>query len=314
MTSDGENQDVHEEPVMPGHRSGFVAVVGRPNAGKSTLMNAFLGEKLAIVSPKPQTTRVRQLGILTRPDAQIVFVDTPGIHSAKTPLDAYMVREAVDAVPDADLILLLVDASVEPDDNDRRIAELVNRASGVPAILALNKVDLIAKDALEEKLGAYQALTPEAQPVPISAARGDKVAQLLDQIAQTLPEGPRFYPSDQLTDTQLRDNAAEIVREKILLMFHEEIPHSVAVLVDEFKERSDQMTYIGATIFVEKDSQKGILIGHKGSALKRIGQAARPDLEAMLGTKVYLELWVKVLKNWRRDARALKRFGYTQKT
>ena len=298
---------------MPGHRSGFVAVVGRPNAGKSTLMNAFLGEKLAIVSPKPQTTRARQLGILTRPDAQIIFVDTPGIHSARSPLDEFMVKEAVDSMPDADLVLLLVDASVEPDENDRRIGDLVNRAR-VPAVLALNKIDLIAADALDGKLGAYQALTPEALPVPISAARGDQVAQLLERLVEMLPEGPRFYPSDQLTDTQLRDNAAEIIREKILLLFQDEIPHSVAVAVDEFKERSEQMTYIGATIYVEKDSQKGILIGQKGSALKRIGQTARPDLEEMVGTKVYLELWVKVLKNWRRDARALKRFGYTQKT
>lgn len=312
--SDGFETDELDEEVPPGHRSGFVAVVGRPNAGKSTLMNALLGEKLAIVSPKPQTTRLRQLGILTRPDAQIIFVDTPGIHTARTPLGDYMVKEATDAVPNADMVLLLVDVSAEPDEDDGHIAKLVRQSPHIPCILALNKIDTVQKNVLAERQTAFHALIPAAKPVPISAARGDNLDDLLQQIIATLPEGPRFYPSDQLTDTQLRENAAEIIREKILLLFQDEIPHSVAVMVDEFKERSSQLTYIGATIYVEKDSQKGILIGHKGAALKRIGERARPDLEEMLGTKVFLALWVKVLKNWRRDARALKRFGYTQKT
>jgi GTP-binding protein Era len=314
MTTDSFEHDEIEQPITPGHRSGFVAVVGRPNAGKSTLMNALLGEKLAIVSPRPQTTRGRQLGILTRPDAQVIFVDTPGVHAAQTPLGEYMVAEAVDAVPNADVVLFLVDASREPDDDDQRIAAVINKVKQNPVVLALNKIDLLPESAQEAKLAAFRALSPAAQPIAISAARGDNLVQLFDLLISLLPEGPRFYPTDQLTDTQLRDNVAEVIREKILLIFKEEIPHAVAVVVDEFKERSEDMTYIEATIYVEKDSQKGILIGHKGAALKKIGESARPDLEEMLGTRVYLSLWVKVLKNWRRDAQALKRFGYTQKT
>lgn len=298
--------------LPPDHRAGFVAVVGKPNVGKSTLMNAFLGEKLAIVSPKPQTTRERQIGILTMPDAQLIFVDTPGIHKARTKLGEYMVDAATEAIPDADVILFVVDVSRMPDRADEMIAGLVRKQANVPVVLALNKIDLAAADKAQPIIDAYQALVPAAQPITLSATQGHNRADVLKALIDHLPPGPCFYPPEQLTETRLRDSAADLIREKILLLFEEEIPHSVAVQVDEFKERSEHMTYIAATIYVEKDSQKGIVIGHKGQALKKIGQKARPELEELVGTQVYLELWVKVLKNWRKNERALKRLGYHQ--
>ncbi len=302
------DQDVH-----PGHRSGFVAVVGKPNVGKSTLMNFLLKEKLAIVSPKPQTTRARQLGILTLPHAQIIFVDTPGIHEARTKLGRYMVDVAAEAIPNADLVLFLGDISEPADGADRAIAELIVRKVQVPVIVALNKCDLVSPEIAQARISEFGAIVPGARVIAVSAATGERLGDLLALLIESLPPGPRFYPADQLTETHLRDNAAEIIREKILMLFEEEIPHSVAVQVDEFKERSDRLTYIAATIYVEKDSQKGILIGKKGQMLKRIGEVSRPELEELLGTSVYLELWVKVLKNWRRDERALRRLGYYHK-
>lgn len=299
-----------KDELPPDHRAGYVAVVGKPNVGKSTLMNAFLGEKLAIVSPKPQTTREQQIGILTLPEAQLIFVDTPGIHKARTRLGEYMVDAATGAIPDADVILFVVDVSQMPDRADELIAGLVNKQGNTPVILALNKVDLVPPDKAQTFIDAYQALVPAAQPITLSATQGQNRDTVLKALIDHLPLGPRFYPSDQLTETRLRDSAAELIREQILHLFEEEIPHSVAVQVDEFKERSERMTYIAATIYVEKDSQKGILIGHKGQALKKIGQKARPELEELIGTQVYLELWVKVLKNWRKNERALKRLGY----
>jgi GTP-binding protein Era len=301
------------DELPPDHRAGFVAVIGRPNVGKSTLMNVFLGEKVAIVSPKPQTTRDRQLGILTLPHAQIIFVDTPGIHEARTKLGEYMVEVASDAIPDADVILFLVDISEMPTPADEMIARLIRQHQDIPAILAMNKCDLISPAQAEIHAIAYRALLPGAREILFSATRGDNSDRLLEMIIQQLPPGPRYYPSDQLTDTLLRDNVAEIIREKVMLLFEQEVPHSVAVQVDQFKERSEQMTYIAATIYVEKESQKGILIGKQGQMLKKLGQMARPEIEAMLGTRVYLELWVKVLKNWRKDERALKRLGYYRK-
>jgi GTP-binding protein Era len=309
-----QSDDWHgETDLPPEHHAGFVAVVGRPNVGKSTLMNAFLGEKLAIVSPKPQTTRERQLGILTLPEAQLIFVDTPGIHQARTKLGTFMVEAATEAIPEADVILFVVDISEKPTPADEMIARLVGKQTGTPVILALNKLDLVDAAALQPRIDAYQALVPMARSIALSASAGQNRDDLLRMLVETMPLGPRFYPPDQLTETRLRDSAAELIREKVLMLYQEEIPHSVAVQVDEFKERSEQLTYIGATIYVEKDSQKGILIGHKGQALKKLGQAARPDLEELVGTKVYLELWVKVLKNWRRSDRALKRLGYQQR-
>ncbi|GAB4470139.1 MAG: hypothetical protein Kow00124_06010 [Anaerolineae bacterium] len=312
----GDDSLVDQDDLPEGHRSGFVAVIGKPNVGKSTLMNALLGEKLAIVSPRPQTTRDRQLGILTLPEAQVIFVDTPGIHIARTPLGEYMVEVAAEAIPDSDLILFLVDVSEPPDEADRQIAALIAAHEGAPVILVLNKIDLLDSEPGEvrdTRCADFTALLPGAAPLRVSAAEGRGVEQLQAMILAALPEGPRYYPPDQLTDTHLRENAAELIREQVLLRYEQEVPHAVAVQIEEFKERSDNMTYIRATIFVEKDSQKAILIGKKGAALKELGQAARAELEALLGTQVYLDLWVKVLKNWRRDPRALRRLGYYKK-
>lgn len=302
-----------DNDLPPGHRSGFVAVVGRPNVGKSTLMNAYLGEKVAIVSPKPQTTRQRQLGILTRDDAQLIFVDTPGIHDPHDRLGEFMVETATEAIPDADVILFMVDVSELPNKADEIIAGQVKASGDVPVVLALNKSDLLKPKKVKRNVSAFEQLVPGAAWMLVSATRGDNCDELLEMIIQKLPEGPRYYPADQLTDQQWREAAAEVVREKVLLNLRQEVPHAVAVQVEEFKERSANLTYIGATIYVERDSQKGILIGHGGSMLKTIGAQAREELQEMLGTKVYLELWVKVLKNWRKDDNALQRLGYSRR-
>jgi GTPase len=300
-----------EESVGEHHRAGYVAVVGRPNVGKSTLMNAFLGEKVAIVSPKPQTTRDRQLGILTRSDAQIVFVDTPGLHQPNTKLGEYMVDVASEALVDADVILFIVDVSVRPGDADKLIAEKIAREAGaIPVVLAMNKADLIKPSQALPHQAGYHELLPNAEPITLSALTGDGQVRLLETIIDLLPEGPRFFPADQITDVQLRDNVSDLIREKVLRLFEQEIPHAVAVQVDEFKERGDNLTYIAATIYVERDSQKGILIGRSGQMLKKVGELSRPELEDILGTKVFLELWVKVMKNWRKDEKALRRLGY----
>jgi GTP-binding protein Era len=311
MAEHSEDPFEFDGPIPDGYRAGFVGVIGRPNVGKSTLMNAILGEKLAITSPKPQTTRDRQLGILTLPAAQAVFVDTPGIHKARSKLGEYMVDRATAAIPDADLVLFLVDVSEPPGRADEIIAQMIGEVADAPIILVLNKIDLTGEEQLAQHAAAYQALVPKAQPAFVSAVRGDGVQELLDRLVEALPEGPPYFPADQLTDTHLRDNAAEIIREKVLHLYEQEIPHSVAVFVEEFKERSEDMTYIRAIIVVERDSQKGILIGQGGSALKRLGQLARPDLEELVGTRVYLDLWVKVWKNWRKNDSMLRRLGYS---
>jgi GTP-binding protein Era len=291
--------------------SGFVAVIGRPNVGKSTLMNRFLGEKIAIVSPKPQTTRLRQLGIYTQDGVQAVFVDTPGIHQPRHKLGEFMVEVAVEALRDADLILFVADLSQPPNDEDRRVAELLHEArTASPVILAMNKLDLLSPGQVTARAEAYRALAPDADWTTLSATAGNGVDDLLKRIVERLPAGPQFFPDDQLSDTALRDIAAEIIREKVLLNTEQEVPHAVAVEVQEFKERSASLTYIGANIYVERDSQKGILIGKGGAMLKKISTEARADIEALVGTKVYLELWVKVLKNWRRDEALLRRLGY----
>ncbi len=301
-----------EDALPEDHRSGFVAVVGRPNVGKSTLMNAILGEKIAIVSPKPQTTRLRQLGILTRDDVQIIFVDTPGIHNPRTPLGEFMVNVAVDALKDADVVLWVVDVSEPPGPEDRRIADLVRRAEGVtPVLMVLNKVDLLpSPQKLEAHVQRYQELAPSAEWLTTIAKDGTGVPEVLARLVERLPRGPRYYPEDQLSDTTVRDIVAEMIREQVLLNLEQEVPHGVATEINEFKERSADMTYISATIYVERDSHKGIVIGKHGGMLKTISQQAREEIEAFLGTRVYLELWVKVLKNWRRDERALRRLGY----
>lgn len=301
-----------EDALPEGHKSGFVAVIGRPNVGKSTIMNAILGEKIAIVSPKPQTTRLRQLGIYTRPDVQIIFVDTPGIHNPRTPLGEFMVSVAVDALRDADVILFVVDASEPPTHEDRSIANLIHEAQDVtPVIIALNKTDLATDpDQLAANLDAHRALVPVAEGLPTAALHDQGIGEVLAHLIDRLPEGPRYYPADQLSDITVRNIVAEIVREKVLMNLEQEVPHGVATEVNEFKQRSEDMTYVSVTVYVERDSHKGIVIGKGGKMLKKISQEAREEIEKFLETRVYLELWVKVLKNWRRDENALRRLGY----
>ena len=301
-----------EDALPEGHKSGFVAVIGRPNVGKSTIMNAILGEKIAIVSPKPQTTRLRQLGIYTRPDVQIVFVDTPGIHNPRTPLGEFMVSVAVDALRDADVILFVVDASEPPTHEDRSIANLIHEAQDVtPVIIALNKTDLATDpDQLAANLDAHRALVPVAEGLPTAALHNRGIDEVLAHLVDRLPEGPRYYPEDQLSDITVRNIVAEIVREKVPMNLEQEVPHGVATEVNEFKQRSEDMTYVSVTVYVERDSHKGIVIGKGGKMLKKISQEAREEIEKFLDTRIYLELWVKVLKNWRRDENALRRLGY----
>ena len=305
------------EELAPDHRSGFVAVVGKPNVGKSTMMNAYLGQKVAIVSPKPQTTRNRLLGILTLArdrdelaDAQIIFVDTPGIHRPLHKLGEYMVKTAIQAMRDADVVLFVVDASELPGDEDRQIASLLRNVGEIPILLVLNKVDLLPLDRVTNHVEAYQALGTFDDWLTTSAIRGDNLAILLSAIIERLPLGPRYYPEDQITDQELRFISAELVREQVLRFLRQEIPYSVAVVVDQFKERSENMTYISADIFVERATQKAILLGKGGSMIKRIGRTARVEIEQLLGTRVYLELWVKVREKWRRKDQELRRLGY----
>ena len=272
------------EETPPGHRSGYVAVVGRPNVGKSTIINGLLGQKVAIVSPKPQTTRNRLLGVLTRPDAQIIFLDTPGVHQPKHRLGEAMVAAAATTLPEADVVLWVVDGSTPPNDDDREVAALLGRLSAdLPRVLAVNKSDKgISRDVLE----AYEALAPGATPVVISAARADNLERMVDEVVAALPEGPRYYPPDQVTDQQVRFMAGELVREQLLLQLGDEVPHSVAVMVNEFRERTPEMTYISAVIFVERESQKPIVLGKDGQKVKRVGQAARDEHRGAAGARV----------------------------
>jgi GTP-binding protein Era len=306
----------HDLP--PDHRSGFVAVVGRPNVGKSTLMNAYLGQKIAIVSPKPQTTRNRLLGILTLErergdpaDAQIVFVDTPGIHEPHHKLGEYMVETAARAIPDADVVLFLVDVSRLPNDEDRQIAAILRQQTSIPTILVLNKADLLPAEKREPYVQAYQALGEFDDSLIVSALHGDNRDELLELTIERLPLGPRYYPEDQVTDQQLRFMAAELIREQVIRHLRQEVPYSVAVIVDQFKERNEDLTYISANIFVERATQKGIILGHKGAMIKSIGRDARREIQELLGTRVYLELWVKVRKKWRKKEKELRRMGYS---
>jgi GTP-binding protein Era len=323
MTTDDETFDFEEseelddlggllidDDLPADHRSGYVAVVGKPNVGKSTLMNAYLGQKIAITSPKPQTTRNRLLGILTTPQAQIIFVDTPGIHDPRHKLGEYMVEAAVKAIPDADLVLFLVDASRPPGDEDRQIADILRRYPDLPTLLVLNKADLLAGDEVAVHVDAYRQLGDFEEWLPISALHGQNRDALLERIVENLPPGPRYFPEEQVTDQQLRFRAAELIREQIMRHLRQELPYSVAVVVDQFKERHENLTYISANVFVERDTQKAIVLGRGGEMIKRIGRDARHEIQDLLGTRVYLELWVKVRKKWRKDDKELRRLGY----
>lgn len=289
--------------------SGFVAIVGRPNVGKSTLLNTFVGHKLAIMSDKPQTTRNRILGILNRHGAQVIFLDTPGIHKPHHRLGEYMVKVAERTLHEVDLILAVMDATAPPGEGDRWVAAMVS-AARTPVILVLNKIDEIPRGAMLETLGQYRALGDFLDAVPISALEGRNVEALLDIIVKQLQPGPRYYPEDIMTDRPEQFVVSELIREKAIHLTREEIPHSVAVEVDELTKRREDLVYVKAVVYVERDSQKGILVGEGGRMLKEIGRLAREDIEALLGSKIYLDLWVKVKKDWRDRATILRQLGY----
>lgn len=303
------DESAFEAPVPPDFRSGFVAVVGRPNVGKSSLMNAWLGQKIAIVSPKPQTTRNRLLGIYTDDSAQIVFVDTPGIHAPQHRLGEIMVAAAGRTIADADVVLFVVDVSEPPADEDRLVAATIGREGrGKPVVVALNKIDRVTGDSPHAE--KYLGLAPHAAWRPVSATRGDNRDDLLRVMIDLLPPGPPYYPEDQVTDQQERFIVAEMVREAALRHLHQEVPHALAVVTGEFKERAGDMVYISATLYVERESQKRIVIGQGGQTLKAIGRAARAEIEDLLERRVYLELWVKVWPSWRRRDDDLRALGY----
>lgn len=300
------------DAIPPDHRSGFVAVIGRPNVGKSTLMNRLLGQKIAIVSPKPQTTRSRILGILTRESAQVIFVDTPGLHEPFHKLGEVMVATAARAIPDADVVLFVVDVSAMPTEEDQMIARMIRKRTQNPVILVLNKMDLLPAEEVKPHTEAYWELMPDHVGWMMTiATEGVNLGKLLEMIIEHLPEGPRYYPSDQVTDQTERQIAAELVREQVLRFTRQEVPHATAVVVEEFKERENGVVYISATIHVERQSQKGIVIGSGGKMLRRIGMAARKEIERMVGGRVYLDLWVKVSEKWRRDLNRIQDLGYT---
>ena len=289
------------------HKSGFVNIIGNPNVGKSTLMNALVGEKLSIITSKAQTTRHRIMGIVSSEDFQIVYSDTPGILKPSYKLQESMMKFVTGAVADADVILYVTD-TVE---RGERSAEIIDRIrqSGVPAIVVINKIDLTTPEALEALVDKWQGELPEARIVPASAKENFNIEGLFKTILDLLPEGPAFYPKDTLTDKTLRFFASEIIREKILRFYDKEIPYCCEIEIESYKEEP-AIDRIAATIYVARDSQKGILIGHKGEKLKRVGQAAREDLEQFLGKKVFLQLFVKVNDDWRNNERQLRRFGY----
>ncbi len=302
-----------KQKAKTSHKSGFVAVVGRPNVGKSTLVNAYVGVKIAIVSPKPQTTRRVIRGILSRPDAQIIFVDTPGIHSAQRAaplLNRVMVDAATHAVNDVDVVVFLVDGSRLPTEEDKRIGQLLNERCRVPVLLAMNKMDLLKPGDVKAVTEAHWKIVKYADWMRLSATRGDNAAKLLDQILARLPEGPALYPEGQVTDQNLQILASELIREQVLLRTREEIPHSVAVGIEEWQEPRENLTRITATIYVERESQKGIIIGAGGAMLKEIGQGARTEIERWVDHQVYLELWVKVWEHWRERETSLRELGY----
>jgi len=291
-------------------RSGFVAVVGRPNVGKSTLINALLQQKIAAVSEKPQTTRLNQLGILTEEESQIIFVDTPGLHEPVHALGAGMNAEAQSALDDADVILWVVDGSQAAEAEDRMIAEQLRERTNV--IQALNKIDLIeTPEGLTKIRTKFQKLTPNAVQIMISAMQGAGFEALNAELVQALPAGLPYYPEDQVTDIYERDIAADLIREAALIHLHDEVPHAIAIRIDGYEERDDIGALVTATLFVERESQKGIVVGKGGSMIKQIGTTAREAIEEMSGRKVYLDLRVKVKKNWRSDPAFLQRMGYS---
>ena len=291
-------------------KTGFIAIVGRPNVGKSTLLNSILGEKIAIVSSKPQTTRNRITGIFTRGEEQFVFLDTPGMHNPKNSLGEFMVKEADSSMREADAVVLVVDTGKEISTVEENVMAYLKK-SGIPALLALNKIDQYDREQIAQTITKYAEKHDFSAFVPISARSGKNVPELLDECAKFLSESPWFFPEDMITDQPERQVAAELIREKILRTLNKEVPHGTAVVIEEFRDEGSLIT-IRAEIFCEKASHKGIIVGKNGASLKLIGSYARADLEKMFGTKVYLNLWVKVKENWRESARTVGNFGYRE--
>jgi GTP-binding protein Era len=291
------------------YKSGFVSVIGRPNVGKSTLLNAITGQKIAIMSDKPQTTRNTVRGVITNDKCQLVLIDTPGIHKPRTKLGEYMVNVASETMKEVDLILFLAEATVQAGNQDISIIEQLKKVK-TPVFLILNKVDLASKEKLFPIIESYSKLMDFKAVIPISALKNDGVDIILKEALEYIPEGPQLFSEDMLTDQPEKVIAAEMIREKVLLNLDDEVPHGVGVEVTSFKERDDGLINIQATIFCEKASHKGIIIGKQGSMLKKIGSAARYEIERLLDTKVFLELWVKVKPDWRNSDSMLKNLGY----
>ncbi|HIW33840.1 MAG TPA: GTPase Era [Candidatus Paenibacillus intestinavium] len=290
-------------------RSGFVAIIGRPNVGKSTLMNNLIGQKIAIMSDKPQTTRNKIHGVYTKDNMQIVFLDTPGIHKPNSKLGNYMMKSAESALREVEAVMFLIDASEPIGGGDRYIIEQLQKVK-TPVFLVINKLDKVEPESLMKTIMKYKDLYNFAEIVPISALKGNNTETLMEQLGKYLPEGPQYYPADQVTDHPEQFVCAEMVREKILHLTRDEIPHSIAVNIEDMRVQDNGVVYIGAVVFVERDSQKGIIIGKRGALLKEVGQNARIDIENLLGSKVFLEIWVKVKKDWRNQDRVLNDLGF----
>ncbi|HDB3283791.1 GTPase Era [Staphylococcus aureus] len=296
---------------MTEHKSGFVSIIGRPNVGKSTFVNRVIGHKIAIMSDKAQTTRNKIQGVMTRDDAQIIFIDTPGIHKPKHKLGDYMMKVAKNTLSEIDAIMFMVNANEEIGRGDEYIIEMLKNVK-TPVFLVLNKIDLVHPYELMPKIEEYQSYMDFTEIVPISALEGLNVDHFIDVLKTYLPEGPKYYPDDQISDHPEQFVVGEIIREKILHLTSEEIPHAIGVNVDRMVKESEDRVHIEATIYVERDSQKGIVIGKGGKKLKEVGKRARRDIEMLLGSKVYLELWVKVQRDWRNKVNFIRQIGYVE--
>ncbi|WCK53462.1 GTPase Era [Aneurinibacillus sp. Ricciae_BoGa-3] len=294
-----------------GYKSGFAALIGRPNVGKSTLMNQIVGQKIAIMSDKPQTTRNKIRAVYTSEEGQIIFLDTPGVHKPKSKLGDFMNRMVENALREVDVILFLVDASEKLGPGDEFIIDKLKDVK-TPVYLIINKIDKVHPDELLPYIDKYKELYPFAQIIPVSALNGSNVDRLMQQLLEELPEGPQFYPADQVTDHPERFIVAELIREKVLQLTREEVPHSIAVVIEQMKTRdgNSDLVDIYATIYTERPSQKGILVGKQGDMMKEIGKRARQDIERLLGNRVYLNLWIKVKKDWRNQENLFKNFGF----
>ncbi|RZT22315.1 MULTISPECIES: GTPase Era [Fictibacillus] len=298
--------------IKPGYKSGFVTIIGRPNVGKSTLLNQVIGQKIAIMSDKPQTTRNKIQAVYTTDEAQVIFIDTPGIHKPKHKLGDFMTRTAQQTLNEVDLILFVINAEEGYGRGDQFIIDRLQNVQN-PVFLVVNKIDKVHPDDLLPLIDMYRNKVDVAEVVPISALKGNNVDTLLNQIVSYMEEGPQFYPEDQVTDHPERFITAELIREKVLHLTREEIPHSVAVVIEEMKVREEKnVVFVNATIIVERSSQKGIIIGKQGKMLKEIGKRARADIETLLGSKVFLELYVKVQTDWRNRQKQLAEFGFNE--